>query len=67
MQLFRHLPLGLWLLGMVIGLSAEPRGQGAFLGTLLNHANAVLARSTPRAVLVSRLRQQVKQVAMYKS
>jgi hypothetical protein len=62
LQLIQHLPLGLWLLGLLLGLSAEPTPKGPVLGRLWDHANGLLARTSSRAVLVSRLRQQVKNI-----
>lgn len=56
----RFLPLGLWMLGVLITSNTEPKHQGPAVGRLIDYVNALLAAETPRAVLLSRLRKQVK-------
>jgi len=55
-----HLPIGVWLLGVLIGLAAEPTPKSGVVGRIWDYTNGLLARASPRSVLVSRLRQQAK-------
>jgi hypothetical protein len=59
---FHHVPIGIWLLGMVLARASEPAAQGAILGRFWDYTNGLLARTPPRAVLISRLRQQVRAI-----
>lgn len=54
-----HLPLGVWLLGTLIGRAAEATPKSALLGSLWDRANGLLAQAPAKSVLVSRLRQQL--------
>jgi hypothetical protein len=54
-----HLPLGVWLLGTLIGRAAEATPKSAVLGSLWDRANNLLAQTPARSVLVSRVRQQL--------
>lgn len=62
LEALRHLPLAVWLLGVLIGLGAEPTSKSSPVGHLLDYANGSLAGTSPKAVLVSRVRQQLKAV-----
>jgi hypothetical protein len=56
----QHLPVGVWLLGVLLGFANEPTPKSGVVGRLWDHTNGLLGRTSPRAVLVSRLRQRVK-------
>lgn len=55
----RHVPLGVWLLGMAISLGGEATKKSGVAGRLWDSANGRLARTTPRSVLLSRLRTRL--------
>jgi hypothetical protein len=59
LQPWAHLPFGMCLLSSLVGLASEATPRSAVVGRLWDRANGLLAQSPPRAVLVSRLRQQV--------
>jgi hypothetical protein len=56
----KFVPLGLWLIGALISTGLEPTAKGPVGGRLLDYANGLLATKTPNAVLVSRVKKQIR-------